>query len=97
MKIKLKGSDMPDIVLPIIHLNGSGRENLVELRMNLYHALRDADDRLREMVPNGRDYYPVPGKLQHALEQHKRRATILKELANEIEIEIEAISDPSFH
>ena len=80
-------------VLPIVHMNGTSREDLVSQRCEALTAIRDAMGSLARMTPNGRDYYPVDGLLQEAQEQHQRRYLLLRGLADEIEAEAMAISD----
>ncbi len=84
------------IVLPIIHMNGTCRAALVEELCAVYSAVNAALDTLRQAGPNGRDYYPVPGLMTQAEEQHRRRGAVLKELAYEIEEQVglmDAIQD----
>jgi len=76
------------VVLPIVHLNGSGREALVNQRRDVYHALQQSVEKLRQMAPNGRDYYVQPGLLEQAIAQHERRMATLGALLQEIETEI---------
>jgi recombinational DNA repair ATPase RecF len=78
-------------IVPIIHLNGSGKQNLMEARQGLCHALREAERALREMAPNGRDYYPVDGLFEKAVAQHRQRQQTLQRLLAEIEAEMEMI------
>jgi hypothetical protein len=76
------------VVLPIVHLNGTGCETLVNQRLSLYHALQNAIEKLRQMAPNGRDYYVQPGLYEQALAQHDRRMAVLGAMLQEIETEI---------
>ncbi len=75
------------LVLPIVHLNGTSKQELLEQRETAYAAVQTALDALRGMSPNGRDYYPVPGRLELALEQHTRRMKTLTDLMKELEQE----------
>jgi hypothetical protein len=79
------------MILPIIHLNGTSKESLLEMRERLYAALGDAEKALCAMVPNGRDFYPSPGLMDQAVSQHQRRLKMLGSLIAEIEQETIAI------
>lgn len=84
---------MPEIILPIIHLNGTSAAELLDQRGETIEAIHAAGRALAAMGPNGRDYYPQPGLMDKAVAQHARRLKILKELADEIESEMMAIED----
>ena len=79
------------LILPIVHLNGTSRESLLEDREKLYTALREADRALAQAGPNGRDFYPEPGLMEKAVAQHRRRQATLAGLIAEIEAEAIAI------
>lgn len=84
----------PELTLPIIHNNGSGRQNLLDERAELCHALWKASEALSQMRPNIRDYYvsPEADKLWiRAQDQHTRRARIIHQLYTEIQEEMEAL------
>jgi len=76
------------IVLPIIHMNGSNRESLQMALDEVYGKLGDALDAMKEIAPNGRDYYPDPGRLALAIDQHQSRLKVITHLRNELEREI---------
>lgn len=84
---------MPDIVTPIIHLNGTSKERLFEARECVYHALCNLYALMAEIAPNGRDYYPEPGRMERAIEQHQRRSKVIADLQAEIGEEMEMILD----
>ncbi len=44
---------------PLIHLNGTSAERLLEAIENAYQSLGESLKLLREVSPNGRDYYPL--------------------------------------
>jgi hypothetical protein len=75
------------LILPVVHLNGTSKQELLELREGAYQALTRAVEALRNMAPNGRDFYPVPGRMDLALAQHTRRMKVLTDLMKEIEEE----------
>jgi hypothetical protein len=82
-----------NLILPIVHLNGTSANDLVDQRATAIDALHAAGDALAKMAPNGRDYYPVPGLMPQAVDQHERRMNSLKALIHEIEMEMLAVSD----
>ena len=45
------------MALPTVHLNGTSREELVQLRLDVVKAIREAVVALRKAAPHGRDYY----------------------------------------
>jgi hypothetical protein len=87
-------SDKPEIVLPIIHMNGTSAKSLIEERNMAYNALQEAYGFLKHMAPNGRDYYPEPGRMEKATAQHLRRLSVIHDLMNELEFEIAEIDSP---
>jgi len=72
------------IVTPIVHLNGTSKEALLEQREVVYQALRTVERALCQMAPNGRDYYPEPGRMDKAQAQHERRMGMVKTLLDEV-------------
>jgi len=82
---------MKNIIFPIVHLNGTSPEELIDLRENVYGKIRELRDEIKKMGPNGRDYYPEPGLLEKAQIQHFARLAVLDILAEGIESEIEHI------
>ena len=87
-----KGSRTVEVVTPIVHLNGTGKGDLEQVRLDVYDALGAALDALRQMAPNGRDYYPEPGRMDRAVEQHERRMRMISGLQDEIVAELDAMS-----
>lgn len=85
--------DLPKpVVTPIVHLNGTSREALSEALCEAYAAVNEALDKLRLCAPNGRDYYPEPGKMQRAEEQHRTRGEYLKAVLDSLQEEAETIA-----
>lgn len=78
-------------VVPIVHMNGTSKAELIRLRDDAYAALNFAYRVLKLMAPNGRDYYPEPGKLELAIAQHTKRLQSVADLQASIETEMEAI------
>jgi hypothetical protein len=81
------------VILPVVHMNGTSRDVLLEQRLAAGSKIRQALQALGEMAPNARDYYPVPGRWEQAVAQHARRAAMLREVLGEIEAEALAIAD----
>ena len=79
------------MISPIIHINGTPREQLKQPYMDCYALLEDAAESLRQAAPNGRDYYLVPGRMQESEAQHVRRLKIIRDLQAELEQQCEAI------
>ena len=64
---------LPEVVLPVLHPNGDRPETLLGSLENAYAAVGAAMDALRQCAPNGRNFYPVPGRMQQAEVQHRTR------------------------
>lgn len=81
-------------VVPIVHLNGTSKDELLQLREKVYVALTDLLFDLKQMAPNRRDYYIGPDELwERALEQHRRRMQTITDMMKEIEIECEKVEE----
>ena len=80
-----------NVVVPMVHINGTNPEDLVECRSEAYVAISEAIDAMRKCNPNGRDFYPVPGMMQMAERQARRRMEALRGILDELEREIELI------
>jgi len=79
------------VVSPIVHLNGTSRGSLLAALEDAYLAVSNAMDTLRQCAPNGRDYYPDPGRMPKAEDQHRSRGEYLKAVLDSIEAEVAAI------
>lgn len=81
-------------MVPTIHLNGTSRESLIEATCNAADKLRDALDTLRQMGPNGRDYYPQgPDALHKAVDEHLARMGKVQAVLDELEAFVNAIPE----
>lgn len=80
-----------ELVLPVVHMNGTGKQALLEQREAVYRALREVEKALCQMSPNGRDYYVVPGSLEKAQAQHARRLAAIGALMDEMVKEADGI------
>jgi hypothetical protein len=79
------------IITPIIHLNGDRKDTLVANLEQAYQAVMQAMDTLRQCAPNGRNYYPEPGRMQQAEAQHRRRQTHLQAVLDDLVAEVAQI------
>lgn len=81
-------SDHNLLTFPIVHLNGSGRDNLLKQYRDAYDALHNAIGALIEMSPHGRDYYvhPDPEAFSNARQDNRKRIAKLNEVLDEISI-----------
>ena len=86
-------SDHVGLVLPIVHLNGTSRDALLDQRCKFGQRLREAMEALSEMAPNGRDYYPDPPRMALAVTLHNLRMLALKSLFEQIQAEAVAIAE----
>jgi len=79
-------------VPPVVHLNGSSRESLLNSRFDAIDALNEAGDKLAKAGPNNRDYYPKgPEYCEQAMSQHDERIEALKSIIAALYEEIESI------
>jgi hypothetical protein len=81
------------IVAPIVHLNGTSKEELLRLRSDAYDALNVAFGVLKKAAPNGRDYYPCPGLMMDAIDQHTSRLMAILVVMKSIETEMQLIEE----
>jgi hypothetical protein len=79
------------VVTPFLHSNGTSKKELLDLRKAAYRALIPVAGALKRMAPNGRDYYPDPGRMERAVAQHTRRIEVVRALMEELEQEAIAI------
>lgn len=82
---------MPEIIAPIIHMNGDRAEVLIAALDNAYDTVQMALLALGRCAPNGRNFYPVPGLLECAEAQHHERMLHLSTLLASLKGEISAI------
>ena len=75
------------IITPIIHLNGDRRETLQNKLEAAYAAVCAAMDALRQCAPNGRNFYPEPGRMSKAETQHQARMEHLGAVYRSLEAE----------
>lgn len=80
-----------ELIVPIVHLNGTSADELKEQLQFAYSSLWDAVEALKRSAPNGRDYYPQPGLLEKAELQHRRRIMTLHSMQQELEDQMDGI------
>lgn len=72
--------------VPLVHLNGTSGEALLEQYRDAAAAVRAAIDALIEASPHGRDYYPLEGEaLKEATTEHLARLATLCKVRDELE------------
>lgn len=70
---------------PMVHLNGTSQQALLDAYRDAARAVSRAIDALAATAPNGRDYYPLgDGALREALEEHRARLLKLTAVENEL-------------
>lgn len=73
------------ISIPTVHMNGTGKDELLEQHIAVLEACRALTRALNAANPNGRDYYPQgAGALSAALAQHAARLLQVQTIAREI-------------
>ena len=81
-----------EIVLPILHPNGDRPETLLATLETACAAVGAAMDALRQCAPNGRNFDPVPGRMQQAEAQHRARQEHLMAVLTSLGAEAKGIS-----
>lgn len=79
--------------LPIVHGNGTPARMLLDAITAALHTVHDAQEALAATAPNGRDYYPEPGRLAVAEAEYHRRADLLAALYRDLEADAEYLID----
>lgn len=86
-----------NLTLPLLHLNGTAKADLMEALSYATGAVHEAIDKVRLTAPHQRDYYPIPGTWARAQSQHtlrmERLLDVLIEL-NELAQGIDGLDDP---
>jgi hypothetical protein len=79
---------------PVVHLNGTSREELLDQVVKAGQALRQAINALHDAEPNARDYYPKGnGYWEGARQEHQDRVNRLQGVLSELMDLSEAIAD----
>jgi 2-phospho-L-lactate guanylyltransferase (CobY/MobA/RfbA family) len=76
---------MTTLATPTVHLNGTGKSDLIEGLIKARHALNEAMKALMDAAPNGRDYYvQTPSTFPLAQEQHAKRVHAIGAIYDEL-------------
>lgn len=85
----------PDYQLPVIHLNGSGRQSLLDYYKNAYRKAIELRDSLNTGAFHGRDYYPAgAGAWAAACDQRREQEQRLAELMRYLEAHLAHLASP---
>ena len=78
------------MIKPTIHLNGTSKERLLEDIEEAYNALNVAFAKMKEVTPNGRDYYPQgPDAIYKAQDEHRARMQKL----TDVQIDLQELAE----
>lgn len=73
-----------DIVIPLVNLNGTSREALVQQQIKVLGCLTALSVALGEASPHGRDYQPDPSRFPEAVNQHAARVRDVNRMIDEV-------------
>lgn len=79
--------DDKQLTYPLVHMNGSGKDSLLDGYRNAWEALSKAMDALQATSPHMRDYYPLKdgSKLyERARRQHLDRSAALEQIKDDM-------------
>jgi hypothetical protein len=79
---------------PLIHLNGTSPERLLEALDEAYEALDNAMEKLAACAPNMRDYYPLPDGVEifnRDVAEHRQMIQQLRAMRSTLEQVSESI------
>lgn len=83
--------DHDKLMVPVVNINGTSRDELVRVRLDAALAILDALHMLRKLRPHGRDYPGTPDTYQRDLSIYEDRFDSLHQIMNEIDDEAEQI------
>lgn len=73
------------MMIPSVHLNGTGKANLLSELEEAHNALLVADQKLRQVTVHGRDYYVQgPSAYAQAREEMDRRILALDQIMRDM-------------
>ena len=82
------------ILIPTVHLNGDSKQTLENDNMAAYRAITAAMDAISAACPNGRNFYPQgDGKIQQAVNEHRKRIAALETIRSEYETILQGIQE----
>jgi hypothetical protein len=75
-----------NITIPMVHLNGTSKQELLKQLENAYRAIVDAGKALAQATPHDRDYYVIgDGVGAKARDEHYARMRKLAEIERDLE------------
>ena len=80
------------VVIPLVNLNGTSREQLLSDLIDASVALGDAAEAIVRTAPHGRDYQ-LSGGYKGASDAHEARLAAVREVRHQIELIIEGVED----
>jgi len=81
-------------IRPLVHMNGSSGERLVDDLTSAAQALTDALAAVAAAAPNQRDYYPLSdGAWTSARDAHERHVRLLRDLRTEYLVAAEHVQE----
>jgi hypothetical protein len=88
----MTASTKTSLAIPTVHLNGTGKDDLLEALEVAYSVLGEAYRALKRTAPNGRDYYVQPaGALEQAVSEHHARLKAVDDVRSQLSDIAEAI------
>jgi len=82
------------VAVPTVHLNGTGKQGLVEPLRAALSALRAASRAVESAAPNARDYYPQgAGAYEIAAKEHASRLAKIASIMDEVSAMWEGIEN----
>jgi len=95
---QLVSATQKPVCYPLVHLNGTSKQQLIDGLCEAYAKLCDAYDALKQAAPNRRDYYPLPDNWWEAAQaQHRERLLAIDAIRDSLQAEIEAIDENKPH
>jgi len=79
-------TDLAKLAMPTVHLNGTGKAELLNGYRQAMAAVRLAINTVQSTAPHGRDYYvQKDNPIQAAITEHSERLQVLEHVFNELE------------
>jgi len=74
------------IQIPVIHLNGTSKQELLRLYDDAFTKLESAYQSVKQAAPNGRDYYIIsPSAILGAQNDHQNWLRLIDSVKDELE------------
>jgi hypothetical protein len=82
------------MIAPTVHLNGTSKADLLAGYRKALDAFEVLIDAMKEIAPNGRDYYPQsPEAIYEAMEDHTYRFVQIRHIKSQIEAIAKKVSE----